>query len=243
MVRNKRVFDLDASMPYFIGASLQIGRCHHVLLDRYQRAILDKYQHITLGRCQHAIVGWRQHDTLRGASMSYWLCASTVQCQYAVLARCKDAILHKSQCIILCWYPQTRYHICYHQTLSTFKERRVYLMVQSVMTKQTNDHLQVKKGICDWLARIVRMNRPKNCAPPTPTHAATTVKKSGSKRAQLTAELLQQRSSRSLLANVLDLEDDLLLLNFTGVKLQVVDLCTRLSYLSFVNFGSQNCWS
>src|SRR6218665_456756 len=76
--------------------------------------------------------------------------------------------------------------------------------------------------VCDWLARIFAVRRPRNCS-----SCVSSKKTSASKKKRLrtspqknstAAELIQQNSSRSLLANVLDLDDDFLLLNITGVK-------------------------
>ena len=99
--------------------------------------------------------------------------------------------------------------------------------------------IQVKVGICIWLAKLLRMSRPEqqsvkrradtvtdrrysSLTPLTSSGGSCTA----SRRPQLTSatnkkssssskknDLFQQRSSRSLLANVLDLEDDFLLLN------------------------------
>jgi len=82
-------------------------------------------------------------------------------------------------------------------------------------------------GVCVWLAKLVRMRRPDQDAV-RPEGVSLTVetapKRPSTKKVSSTAkkfssnssDLLQQRSSRSLLANVLDLEDDFLLFNITG---------------------------
>lgn len=64
--------------------------------------------------------------------------------------------------------------------------------------------LQVRKGICEWLAWALRMKRPgRSFAPP----------KGLSSNSKLRDLELRERSSRSLLANVLDLDDDFRALN------------------------------
>jgi len=88
-------------------------------------------------------------------------------------------------------------------------------------------------GVCVWLAKFLRMSRPDLAvgrhahpadvgssrratprpAPNTRRHASTSNKKSSSSLSSKSAELFHRQSSRSLLANVLDLEDNFLLLN------------------------------
>ena len=102
--------------------------------------------------------------------------------------------------------------------------------------------VQVKVGICIWLAKFLRMSRPDQTArradpsdvpsrrystlTPTSGGSCTSTrrqlpstsasnKKSSSSSSSKKNDIFQQRSSRSLLANVLDLEDDFLLLNLT----------------------------
>ena len=70
--------------------------------------------------------------------------------------------------------------------------------------------------ICGWLASIVRIRRPAD-APTTPLQGGKGAPAAA--HALLTAQLLNDRSSRSLLANVLDLEDDFILIKYlAGVK-------------------------
>ena len=59
-------------------------------------------------------------------------------------------------------------------------------------------YIQIRKGICEWLAWVLLMNRP----------GKEITRKKLSKKAKMRDLELGERSSRSLLANVLDLEDD-----------------------------------
>jgi len=122
---------------------------------------------------------------------------------------------------------------------------RVYFGLHVCMRIVNVNVLQVRVGICIWLAKFLRMSRPdlvtRNAEPAdvpgeslsslTPTSArgcssarlqAPSASKSAKKFASSTksAELFQRQSSRSLLANVLDLEDNFLLLNLRPTAVQ-----------------------
>jgi len=115
-------------------------------------------------------------------------------------------------------------------------------------------------GVCIWLAKFLRMSRPGQTTrkadaaevpgqrypsitrrptstgsyPPTrPQLPSTSVSsKKSSSTTSKKLDIFQQRSSRSLLANVLDLEDDFLLLNFStdgATRSRVLDLRMNLS--------------
>ena len=76
---------------------------------------------------------------------------------------------------------------------------------------------QVRKGICEWLAWILRMKRP----------GKPVSRKNLMSNSKMREFELRERSSRSLLANVLDLDDDFRVNcntpNFTGVKVDAHD--------------------
>lgn len=77
--------------------------------------------------------------------------------------------------------------------------------------------------MCGWLARVFAVRRPSNClgcgsAKTRPTKKRKRPWNSPQKNINSAKELMQQNSSRSLLANVLDLDDDFLLFNITGMK-------------------------
>jgi len=101
--------------------------------------------------------------------------------------------------------------------------------------------VQVRVGVCIWLAKFLRMSRPDRTnikAKPSealrqryPSLTPTSAGRCSSARRQLPPnsafkkkssssskkiDVFQQRSSRSLLANVLDLQDDFLLLNLSS---------------------------
>jgi len=106
--------------------------------------------------------------------------------------------------------------------------------------------LQVRVGVCIWLAKFLRMSRPDHAtrkAEPSditgqrlasltatsadscrlaPRRQTTSASKSSKKSSSSSknADPLQRQSSRSLLANVLDLEDDFLLLNLSRGEAQ-----------------------
>jgi len=79
-------------------------------------------------------------------------------------------------------------------------------------------YAQVRVGICIWLAKFLRMSRPGQTTHEVLSSSSTTSnrKSTSSSSTSKKLDIFQQTSSRSLLANVLDLEDDFLLLNLTA---------------------------
>jgi len=112
--------------------------------------------------------------------------------------------------------------------------------------------VQVRVGICIWLAKFLRMSRPDQAVRKTepaglsgrlssltPTSCASarrqtmSASRSSRKSSSKSTELFQRQSSRSLLANVLDLEDNFLLLNLSRRAAQRGRMTIQTSGMSF----------
>ncbi|XP_034489372.1 uncharacterized protein LOC117793188, partial [Drosophila innubila] len=82
-------------------------------------------------------------------------------------------------------------------------------ITQNTSVSLSNSHTQIRVIFLYWLPCILRMQRPGQVGyecPPPPSSSGSS--NAGDKKQQIQNVELKERSSKSLLANVLDIDDD-----------------------------------